>query len=162
MTTKKKEEKCCPKFDTKLYDNKTFTWKDKKFLYGEVFQIMHIPVNMGFVITKMFAKVEKAKAFGKKEEFLMLCHDPSPWKSQIYMSVSQDIPDSKMAYISGKFVTKVYDGPYQAVPLWLKDMDGRMVEKGVSVLKYYIHYAYCPKCAQKFGHNYGVVFAQTE
>jgi len=24
---------------------------------------------------------------------------------------------------------------------------------------YYVHYAYCPRCAEKFGHNYMSIFA---
>lgn len=26
--------------------------------------------------------------------------------------------------------------------------------------KYYVHYAYCPKCEKKFGHNYMILFAE--
>lgn len=129
------------------------------FLQGTVLQIMHIPLNMGAVITKMSQQIEEAKAMPKKNDFLMLCYDPSSWKSEINMTVSKTIPDGKMVQMSGTFLTRVYDGPYQAVPLWLRDMDSRLAKKNLRAKKYYVHYAYCPKCSQKFGHNYCVVFA---
>jgi len=35
---------------------------------------------------------------------------------------------------------------------FLADMDKKARD-------YYIHYAYCPKCAEKYGHNYMIIFA---
>jgi len=151
---------CCLKFNTKLWDEKTHFWKDKLFLKDEVKQILHVPLNMGKVITQMWRQIDNAQASPKTEEFLILAHDPSPWKSELYMTVTKDIPNTNIVKLNGTFVSKVFEGPYQDVPQWLTEMEKFLASKNQKSLKYYIHYAYCPKCAKKYGHNYGVVFAQ--
>lgn len=156
LTTKE----CCPEFDPKIFQEKTNIWKDKLFLQGEVRQMFHIPLNMSSVVKKMFKKIEDAKASPPAKDFLMLCYDPSPWKSEIYMTITKDIHKEKVAKLTGTFLTKVYDGPYNAVPRWIKDMDSYVSKKGKAVKKYYFHYSYCPKCSKKYGHNYCVAFAQ--
>lgn len=153
---------CCLEFDTKKLEEKTHVWKDKLFLQDEVLQIMHIPLNMGTVIKRMFKKIEDAKAMPDKNDFLMLCFDPSPWKSEINMTVTKDVPNGKMTKLTGTFISKVYDGPYNMVPNWIKKTDEYLDSVGKTAKKYYFHYAYCPKCAKKYGHNYCVAFAQTE
>jgi hypothetical protein len=160
MTPKKDPQICCPEFNPATLDGQTHVWKDKLFLQDQVIQFLHIPLNMGSVITKMMAKIDSINARPDDQDFLMLCYDPSPWKSEIYMTVTKDIPSGKMAKLTGTFLSKVYDGPYQDVPKWIKDMDAYVASKGYSVKKYFFHYAYCPKCSQKYGHNYCVAFAQ--
>ncbi len=151
---------CCPEFDSKPWDKKTYVWQDKLFLKDEVVQIMHIPLNMGKVITRMWQQVEDAKAGPETKDFLILCYDPSPWKSELYMTVTKNIPNANIVKFNGTFISKVFEGPYQAVPQWLKQMDEYLANNNQKSLKYFIHYTYCPKCAQKYGHNYGIVFAQ--
>jgi hypothetical protein len=153
---------CCPEFDTKRWDEKTHVWKDKLFLQDQVFQVMHIPLNMSQVVKRMFSKIEAMKAAPPDKDFLMLCYDPSPWKSEIYMTVTKDIPEGKMAKITGTFESKVFDGPYQEVPNWIKKMDVYLEKSGKKALKYYFHFAYCPKCMKKYGHNYCIAFAQVK
>jgi hypothetical protein len=160
MTTDNQE--CCPKFDPAPWQEKEIVWKDKPFVQDDVKQLFHIPVNMGKVVTRMFRKIEDAGASPPKEEFLMLAYDPSPWKSELYMSVTKEVPGAKNVKLSGTFLTKVYDGPYNAVPKWIKDMDAYVASKGKKVIKYYFYYTACPKCAKKYGHNYCVAFAQID
>ena len=160
MTQKNRSDVCCPEFDPKTLDGKTHVWKDKLFFPGEVKQLFHIPINMGPVITKMMKAIDDHHARPADKDFLMLCYDPSPWKSEIYMTVTRDIPDYKMAKISGTFVSRVFDGPYQMVPECIKQMDESLKSKNQKAIKYYFHYTYCPKCAKKFGHNYIVAFAK--
>jgi NMD protein affecting ribosome stability and mRNA decay len=92
----------------------------------------------------------------------MLAYDPSPWKSELYFTVMKNIPDMENVTLSGKYISKVFDGPYNAVPQWIAEFDEYLEKKNQKALKYYFHYAYCPKCAKKYGHNYVVAFAQTE
>ncbi len=58
------------------------------------------------------------------------------------------------------FLTKVFDGPYNAVPKWIGDMDRYVSSQGKTVKKYFFYFTTCPKCAKLRGHNYAVVFAQ--
>lgn len=153
---------CCAPFDVKRWDEKTHKWKQKLFLQDEVIQLFHFPVNMGQVVKRMFAKITAAKAAPPDADFLMLCYDPSPWKSQIHMTVTKDIPEGKMVRLSGTFVSKVFDGPYNLVPQWIKTMDAYLATHDQKASKYYFHFAYCPKCAKTYGHNYCVAFAQVD
>ena len=93
-------------------------------------------------------------------EFLILAHDPSPWKSELRMTVTKDVPGGTMTRLSGTFFSKVFDGPYHHVPKRITATDVILAARGDKALKYYFHYAYCPKCSKKYGHNYCVAFAQ--
>ena len=62
--------------------------------------------------------------------------------------------------ISGTFQARVFDGKYNSIPQFIKEMDLSLKEKGLKAKDYCVHYAYCPKYAKKFGHNYLILFAQ--
>lgn len=153
-------EICCPEFNTSLWDQKTNTWQDKLFMQESICQFFHIPIGMGSAITRMCKKIEEAGAMPDAKDFLMLCYDPSPWVCEINMTVTKEVPGAKMVRMSGTFESKVFDGPYNHVPKWIKEMDSYLASKGGKAQKYFFHYAYCPKCAKKYGHNYCVAFAQ--
>lgn len=154
------KEICCYPLDTSLWNETTHIWKEKLFLKDTVRQIMHIPLNMSSVINRMFKKIEEADAMPEVKDFLMLAYDPSPWKSEIHMTVTKEIASEKVVRISGTFISKVYDGPYHHVPKWIENMDKYLAAHKKKALKYYFHYAYCPKCMKKYGHNYCIAFAQ--
>ena len=153
---------CCPPVDPKKWDKKTVVWKEKPFIVDEVLQLFHIPLNMGQVVTRMFKKIEAAKASPPKADFLMLAYDPSPWKSEIYMTVTSKVPDARNTTLSGTYITQVFDGPYNAVPSWIKLIDAHIASLGKKIIKYYFFYTTCPKCMKKYGHNYVISFTQVE
>jgi hypothetical protein len=159
MTNKDKSE-CCPPFNPEPWDYKTQEWKDKLFIQDSVRQLFHIPLNMGPVVTRMFNKIEQSGAMPPVEEFLMLAYDPSPWKSELYMTVTKEIPGAQNTRLSGTYLSRVFDGPYDAVPKWFKEMENYAQSKGKKALKQYFYFTTCPKCAEKHGHNYVVAFAQ--
>lgn len=94
------------------------------------------------------------------EDILMLFHDPSAFKSEIYLSVTGNVPDANNISISGTFMSKVYAGAYRDVPKFIKEMNEYLEAQGKKAKDYYIHYAYCPKCAKKYGNNYMILFAE--
>jgi len=47
---------CCEQFDPDKFQEKTHIWQDKLFLKDEVVQFMHIPINMGQVVNRVFKK----------------------------------------------------------------------------------------------------------
>lgn len=151
---------CCPELNVAGYQNKEHVWKDKPFAKACVKQVFHFPINMGKVITDSYAKITQAKAEVQAEDFLILAYDPSPWESELYFTVMKEVPGLEYTTLSGKFVSKIFDGPYNAVPQWIKEFDEYLQEKNQKALKYYFHYAYCPKCSKKYGHNYVIAFAQ--
>lgn len=153
---------CCPKFDPASWNEKTHIWKDKRFIQDEVRQIFHMPTNMGKVVTRMFSKIQAADAMPATSDFLMLAYDPSPWKSELYMNITKDVPDAKMVTLSGTFLSKVFDGGYNEVPKWLKAMEAYVKGQGKIIKKHYFYFTTCPKCAKKYGHNYVVAFTEVE
>lgn len=150
----------CPQLNVSLWEEKTHHWKDKLFMQDKVRQIMHMPLNMAAVVNRMFTKAEDANAVPDESEFLLLAYDPSSWKSELYMTVTKPVPDGNMTTLSGMYVSKVFDGPYNHVPQWMKAMDSYLASHQQKALKYYFHFAYCPTCAKKYGHNYCIAFAQ--
>jgi len=162
MAEKENPSECCPPFDPDMWDGKTLDWKDKLFVQDSVRQLFHIPLNMGQVVTRMWNRIEQAGAAPANKDFLMLAYDPSPWRSELSMTVTKEIPGMLNTRLSGTFLTRVFDGPYDAVPKWFKQMEAYAQSMGRKALKQYFYYTTCPKCAKKYGHNYVVAFAQVE
>lgn len=162
MTAGNNEDICCPPFDRLPWDETYHTWKEKKFIKDEVRQILHMPLNMGKVIKRMDEKVRLAGALPDIKDSLLLSYDPSPWKSELYYAVSKFVPggDTKNVTISGNFISKVFEGPYNHIPKWIKEMEAFVKDQGHQVKKYYFYYTTCPKCAKKYGHNYVVILAE--
>jgi len=156
----KKEEICCPEINPKKWDKKAFVWKNKTFIKGDVLQIMHIPLNFGQVITSLVSKAEKAKALPKGEYAISLSRERSPWKSELYLATTKKVSDAKNAVISGKFLSRAFDGPYNSIPAFMKEMENYLKEKGKSAETLYFYYAYCPKCSKKYSHNYIIIIAK--
>lgn len=154
------EKTCCPKFNPKPFEKKTFVWKGKPFVQYDVLQFFHIPLNMGQVVSRAWKQIDDAGARPADKDFLMLAYDPSPWKSELYFSVRKPVPGARNLKISGTFLSKVFDGPYDAVPKWIAEMEKYAASKGKAVKKHYFYYTTCPKCAKKYGHNFVVAFAQ--
>jgi effector-binding domain-containing protein len=162
MTKNDGETQCCPKFDPESWHDKEITWRNKLFVKDTVMQFMHTPLPrlLGKTVATMWKKIEEAGATPNTEDFLMLAAESSPWKGEIYISVTKEIPHAKNVRLSGTYITKVFDGPYNAVPKWIKEMSQYANQNGKSVKKYYFYYTTCPKCAKIYGHNYVVAFGE--
>ena len=156
------ETECCPEFDPKRWDEKIHEWKDKLFIKGSIPQLFHIPFPpmIGMKISKLWKLAEEAKKNVQKEDALLLFHDPNAFKSEIYLSVTDEVPNVENVKLSGTFVSKVFEGDYNKIPEFIKQMNEFLSQKNKTAKKYYIHYAYCPKCSKKFGHNYILLFAE--
>jgi hypothetical protein len=153
---------CCPEFDPVPWNGKIHTWKDKLFIKETVPQLFHMPLPwmISRMIGRMWKKAQDAGGAPEIKDFLWLAYDPSPWKSEHYISVTKEIPDAENVSFSGTFISRVFDGPYNNVPVWVKEMDTYLDEKDKKAKKYYFYFTTCPKCAKKYGHNYVVAFAE--
>ena len=156
------EQQCCPEFNPTPWDNISHVWNDKLFIKDSISQVFHIPLPGQFskVLTKMWKKAQDAGASPDVKDFLCLAYDPSPWKSELYMLVTKEVPDTENVKLSGTFLSKVFDGPYSAIPKFIKEMDKHVAAQDKKVKKYYFYFTTCPKCAKKYGHNYIVAFAE--
>lgn len=157
-----KKEICCPKFDPTPWEEKTHVWEDKLFIKKDVLQFMHIPLpgTFGKNVAEMWKKIEAAAAKPDDKDFIMLSGETSPWKGQIYINVTKEVPDAQNIKLSGTYITKVFEGPYNAVPNWIKEMDKYLESIDKKAEDYLFYYTTCPKCAKKYGKNFVVLFAK--
>lgn len=149
---------CCELFNPEPWQEKEITWQDKIFIKDHVTSFLHIPLDMGKKIIKNMELIEIAGA--KSSYQLMLTDEKSLWGADIYIDVVKEVPGAKMATISGTFLTKVFEGPYQNAGKWAKEMKEYVKSKGKELKKLYFSYTTCPKCAKVYGKNYVVLFAQ--
>lgn len=149
---------CCEPFNPEPWQDKEITWKDKIFVKDHVTCFLHIPLNMGKRVIRNMEIIEKENA--KALQQLMLTDEKSLWGADIFIDVSKEVPGAQMATISGTFLTKVFEGPYQNVGKWAQEMKEYVENKGKKLKKLYFSYTTCPKCAKVYGKNYVVLFAQ--
>lgn len=156
------DNECCPKFDPAPWQEKEIVWKDKNFIRESVPQFFHMPLpgTFGKAVERMTKKIDEAHAGTDRSQFLMLSAETSMWKGEIYINTAKEVPGADNVKLSGTFLTKVFDGPYNDVPKWIKSMNDYLSKKGKSAQKWFFYYTTCPKCAKKYGHNYVVTFAQ--
>lgn len=160
MTDEKniKSTGCCEPFNPEPWQNKEIIWENKIFVKDHVTSFFHMPLNMGKKIIKNMELIEKAEA--KAPYQLMLTDEKSLWGSDIYIDVSKEVPGAQMATLSGTFLTKVFEGPYQNAGKWAEEMKEYVKSKGEVLKKLYFSYTTCPRCAKAYGKNYVVLFAQ--
>ncbi len=149
---------CCEPFDPKLWQDKEVVWRDKIFVKDHVTSFLHMPLNMGRIMVKNMALIEKAGA--KTKNHLMLADEKSLWGADIYIEVAKEVPGAQMAKISGSFLAKVFEGPYQNAGKWAEEMKKYVESKNKKSDKLYFFYTTCPKCAKAYGKNYVVLFAK--
>jgi len=155
---KEAETGCCKKFDPKKFEGKTVTWKKKRFVKDHVTSFFHIPLNFASVIKRNTEKIDKVMAFPKDP--VWMSDEKSLWGSDIYFEVSKHVPDAENVLLSGTFMTKVFEGAYKNIKIWMKEMESYVKEKGKTPKHYYFFYTTCPKCAKHYGKNYVVIFAE--
>ena len=149
---------CCPKFDPIPWDNVNFEWNSKVFVKGSVCTLFYLPVNFGSVMKKMDKKIREAGA--DWSEGLCLSDHTSKWNMDLYISVDKSVSVQENRIFTGKFYSKVYEGPFKDSGKWFSDFNRILVEKGYNNPKIYTWYTTCPKCAKKYGKNYVVLVAQ--
>jgi len=152
------EEICCPEFDPAPWDGKVLEWNNKKFVKDKVFTLFYIPINFGGVMKKLDEKIRSAGA--TIPDYLGLSDHTSLWNIDVYIAVDKEIPDAENTTISGKFLSKVYEGPYSDTGKWCKEFAEYAKTKGVKTGKMYMWYTTCPKCEKKYGKNYVVIVAE--
>ena len=102
---------CCPKFNPQPWDGKILEWKNKKFIKDKVFTFFYIPLTFGRVITKLMQKIYSADA--KCLDNMALSDHASKWSMDLYVAVDKEIPNTDNFTLSGKFLSKVYEGHFK-------------------------------------------------
>jgi hypothetical protein len=158
MNNQSKNTECCPKFNPAPWDGKTFEWKGKKFIKDSVFTLFYMPINFGGVITKMMKKVEASGA--KCQDNLCLSDHTSKWNMDLYVAVDKKVAHAENVNLSGKYFSKVYEGPFKNTGKWVRDFGADATKNGLALQKMFMWYTTCPKCAKKYGKNYVVIVGQ--
>jgi hypothetical protein len=154
----KSMDQCCPKFDPEPWDGKELQWTGKRFVKDRVRSFLHVPLTFGAVVKKNMAVIEEADA--SPQTIVVLSDENSLWGADVYIEVAKDIPGAKMATISGTFLSKVFEGPYQNMRTWIHEMKRFVQSKGRNLQRLYFFYTTCPKCAKKYGKNHVAILAQ--
>lgn len=153
-----KETGCCPRFNPEPWDGKIIEWQDIKFIKGKVFTVMHIPINFSSTITRLINKVSAVKA--TTLDNLCLSDHTSKWNMDIYLAVDKEIPGAENINLSGKFLSKVYEGDFKKTGKWCEDYKQYAKKQNLEIQKWYMWYTTCPKCAKIYGKNYTVIISE--
>lgn len=158
MAEEIKDTGCCQPFNPEPWQDKEIIWNNKIFVKDQIASFFHIPLNMGKKVIRNMKLIEAAGA--KSEQQLMLTDEKSLWGADIYIDVTKEVPGARMASLTGTFLSKVFEGPYQNVGQWAKEMKEYVKTKSKTLKKLYFSYTTCPKCAKAYGKNYVVLFAE--
>ena len=160
MVTSETNFDCCPEFDPIPWDDRTFNWENKKFIKDKVCTLFYMPMNFGQVMKRLDRKVTAVEA--SIPDNLCLSDHTSKWNMDLYLAVDKEIANAENTTLSGKFYSKVYEGPFRDTEKWCKDFESLSAAKGYAIKKWYMWYTTCPRCAKKYVKNYVVVVAQIE
>ena len=161
MTTQSEEETtCCPKFDPIPWDDTISEWENKKFIKDSVFTLFYMPMNFGKVMMRLDKKMIAAGE--RMPGFLCLSDHTSSWNMDIYLEVDKEIPNVENTTLTGRYYSKVFEGPFKDTGKWNKEFTGILKSKGLNSKRRFALYTTCPKCAKKYGKNYVVLLSQVE
>jgi hypothetical protein len=153
------ETGCCPRFYPEPWDEQEFIFEDKLFLKASTINFLHRPLNMSSMMSKTWKKIQDAGA-DSDGEFALLSYDPSPWKGEHYFTITKEVPNGENVRMSGTFLTKVFEGPYKEAGSWVEQMEDFVISQGKEINRLYFYYTTCPKCAEHYGKNFVVGFAE--
>ena len=80
----------------------------------------------------------------------------------VYLAVDKEIPNAENVTLSGKFLSRVYEGPFNDTGKWCEDFKEYAKSKKLEIKKWYMWYTTCPKCAKKYGKNYVAIIAEVD
>lgn len=148
---------CCPEFNPTNWEDKLVIWEKKNFIQMKTKTFFYIPLNFGKTMTKLQELLEKAEA--KNTDFMCLTSQNSKWNMDLYLAVDREIEGANNVSLSGTFYSKVYEGSFNNVGIWMKDFEKVLKDKEYKSKNTYMWYTTCPKCAKKYGKNYVVLIA---
>jgi effector-binding domain-containing protein len=128
--TDKNETGCCAVPNVAAWDEQEVTFENKRFIRMHTRGLFHVPLNMSKVMTSLQSAAEQAGAEMKPQEGMILSRELSPWKAEQLYAVSKEVPGSDNLTLSGKFMTKVCEGPYQNAKQWYDELVSYVKQAG--------------------------------
>lgn len=157
MTSSNEPTQCCPPFLPDPWHDHTFDWSNKPFIRASVCTLFYMPLNFGGAIKRLTAITGKAGA--ATPDWLCLADHTSKWNMDLYLAVDKPVAGADNHSLSGRFYSRVYDGPFKDIGKWTDDFKKQALQKGLNISKFYLWYTTCPKCAKKYGKNFVVILA---
>ncbi|MFZ6034738.1 MAG: hydrolase [Patescibacteria group bacterium] len=151
------EKVCCQEFDPRPWDKKVITWNGKKFIKARVFTIFYMPINFGQVILRILKNAREQKV---RLQQICLSDHTSKWNMDIYVAVDKEVSGYENTKMTGRFLSKVYEGDFKETGNWCADFEKFAKTKNAQIKKMYMFYTTCPACAKKYGRNYVVIIGK--
>jgi hypothetical protein len=155
------ETGCCPRFEPEAWDEQIIEFDDLFFAKAQSRSFMHVPLNLGQVMARAMEAIEDS-GVQVKDRYFILSRDISPWKAEHLFLVSGAVDGYDTIRLSGRFASKVFEGPFKDQPIWIKEMEAFVENLGEESEEIYAFYTTCPKCAEHYGKNYVVMFSELQ
>jgi len=136
------------------WDRKEIIWRDKTFYKTHFLAFFHVPLNIGGKIVEGFARIKET---GLTAENMILVKNDNLFGADLLIPIAHKSDIFKTELITGKFLTRLFEGHYGDMRAWLKETKKYCAEKGFSAQEFIFWYATCPKCAKKYGDKVQVV-----
>jgi len=145
---------CCKRLSPIEWDKKEIVWRDKPFYKDQYWSFLHVPISFG---KKIVRGLEKIKEAGLASEQMVLSKDDGLWGGEMLIPISKKTDIFETELVTGKFLTRLFEGHYGDMRTWLKETKNYCQEKGYSAKEFIFWYATCTKCAKKYGDRVQVV-----
>lgn len=158
--TNQNETGCCAVSNVEEWDESEVIFENKPFIRMYTRSFMFVPLNMSEVMTAIQAAAATADAEMPPKQAIILSRDLSPWKAEQLYAVSKPVEGADNVMLTGTFLAKVFEGPYQNAKKWYGALQAFAASKGKTVEATYSFYTTCPKCAKHYGKNYTIGLAK--
>lgn len=105
-------------------------------------------------MTDLQTRAADAGATMPGTEAMILSRDLSPSKAEHLYAVSKPVEGVENVTLNGKFVSKVFEGPFSKANEWHSELTAASQKQGGDGGESYFFYTTCPKCAEHYGKNY--------
>jgi hypothetical protein len=152
------ETGCCPLFDPEPWDDTEVHFDERRFVKDRVRSVFHIPLNFGRVMVRCVERIEAAGAMDP--QMIVLSDENSLWGADAYVSATKDVPGAENVRLSGRFLSRVFEGHYKHVREWEQALRAEARSLGLDVRRTLFYYTTCPRCAKAYGKNYVVLLGE--
>ncbi|EEW24472.1 hydrolase [Rhodobacter ferrooxidans] len=150
---------CCARFNPMGWDGQRLHFRHKPFVRATSRSVLHVPLNMGAVFARVQARMAAA-GIADPDNTIVLSRDLSPWESEHLFAADRRVPDEEMTTLSGDFLTRVFEGPYDKLRDWHAEMQDLAQGGDGDPARVYFYFTTCPKCAKAYGRNFVVGVAE--
>ena len=156
------ETGCCAVPNVEEWDQKEFTFENKRFIRMHTRSFFYIPLNMSKIMRTIQEVAKSADATMPPREVMILSRDISPWKAEQIFSVTKEILGADNVMLLGTYISKVFEGPYKNVGKWAKELLEYTEDVRKTAKKTYFFYTTCPKCSKYYGKNYVIGLVEVQ